>query len=888
MTIHRPAPFVVIALLAASAYAQQPLKIQPGAESPQPAKAPTKEEEQDARKALSERFYDFGLAIDRQYTSKAMLHQAEAFYAAAVVMDPSEPRFIRYLAQAKEKEGDVAGAIKAWKQYLSIESARKDEVARIDLIDLYLTQQQGNDAKIAYLKQLLASPRVEIRVKAHVAMMAVPLLDQRSRKDALEMLAEARKYYPLPEVVHLEYRMLPPDASKVQRFTALLNILRADPVHVDSIGQIADMLSEVGLSEEALIWYATFIDAHLAMQTLPDKVTLVNFIAERYRAGETSIAKEELDKDLQVDPDDPNFWFLRLTIQHSDESPQLLKEAEQAFLRRVNAVCETIVPEQSGAATRPSAVKLPATLSSAANSPATQPATTQPTTSKVATTEKTRVSATQAAASQPAQNVVTESAVPLDEAIRRAKAGNDLVLRNLLASTLYDLAWFELYFHHDAKAAGRWLAATKELTSADDVKLKRLDGWYNFVAGNDDIARAIFTAQKGSDPLSALGLFDLELKEKHDKQAEAIAQAILSEPGAGVVAAMLYEGTRGRGFKALKQPADAPAILAELQKFPREWLDVVHNPAHAYALRADPIKIGHRIGEPLLAAVLIQNVSKMDITIGNFGLIKPPLLVLDGQIRGVNAHNFPGAAIDRIMGRQVLAPGESITQIVRLDQGEFSDALRLRPGVILLINADVMTNAAPTANGFRARAGGYVRLFTRMFTRVAMPLTMDKARRDLIKNLHEGTPSDKMLDIDLLSAYIAEDLGSDADPNQKAFAQQFANLIDTARNDTAPGVKLWASYAFALQMDTPPERTKAVDFMLKSNAWESRLLGLYAAHGLGSEAELQLAKKLAADDANDLVKSYAQAAVEVLQSAATQPTTAPALPATQPSTAPAR
>ena len=106
-------------------------------------------------------------------------------------------------------------------------------------------------------------------------------------------------------------------------------------------------------------------------------------------------------------------------------------------------------------------------------------------------------------------------------------------------------------------------------------------------------------------------------------------------------------------------------IAAELQRFPREWLDIVHAPGRAYTIRAETIKVGHLLGDPLLANVTIQNVGKMDLTIGEFGLIKP-YLVFDAQIRGVNARNFPGIAIDRIMGRQALGPGQSITQTIRL------------------------------------------------------------------------------------------------------------------------------------------------------------------------------------------------------------------------------
>src|SRR5665213_553602 len=220
MSMFRLVPFIIIGSLTASwALSQQSLQLQPNATPPALA-APTAEEEADARLGLCERFCDFGLALKRQ-NSKAALRQSEAFLAAAAALNPTEPRYFRYLAQAREAEGDILGAIEGWKAYLRL--VPDDQVGQVELIDLYLSRQQSNEAKIGYLKQLIANPKLENRVKAHAAVLAVGLLDQRSRSEALPMLAQARAFYPLPEVTLLEYRMLPPDATPIQRFTALIN-----------------------------------------------------------------------------------------------------------------------------------------------------------------------------------------------------------------------------------------------------------------------------------------------------------------------------------------------------------------------------------------------------------------------------------------------------------------------------------------------------------------------------------------------------------------------------------------------------------------------------------------------------------------------------------------
>ena len=177
-----------------------------------------------------------------------------------------------------------------------------------------------------------------------------------------------------------------------------------NPVEANAIAEVADMLSAAGYGEQALVWYSTLVDVYESQGTLPSKQSLVNYLAERYRAGETTVAEEQVEKNLQVLPEDADFWFLRLTIQSGDESPEVLKQAEQAFLRRLNFVCGRIVPEQAGAAS----ATQPAVVTPAAQPAATRAATTQPATtrsvaeSKATTRPATDVAATSQPASTPA------------------------------------------------------------------------------------------------------------------------------------------------------------------------------------------------------------------------------------------------------------------------------------------------------------------------------------------------------------------------------------------------------------------------------------------------------------------------------------------------------
>ena len=390
-----------------------------------------------------------------------------------------------------------------------------------------------------YIRELLAKETLDDQVKAHIAAKAVPLLDQRSRPEALAMLAKAREFYPLPEVTLMEWQMLPPDATKLQQFTAMLNVLRSNPTNSEAIAGVADMLAENGLSEKALTWYSLLISVNADNETAVSETSIINYLAERYRAGETTVANDQLDKILQKYPEDDQTWFLRLTTQRNDESVQMLGQAQQVFIKRLNDRCDQIakLPLPPGVTPAPAVIIK------------VVPATAQP----------------------PAENVQL--------AIARCKQIGDQRIIDELVESLANVAWFELYFNHKADTCGPAMIAIKELRPADNYLVRRLDGWFYLVSGNEAAARKVFAAQQAIDPLSALGLFQLEDSKGHTNEANIIGAKILSEPHVGVLGAILYQATKGRGIKAASQPPNAAACGMNWISFPCEWLDILRTPS---------------------------------------------------------------------------------------------------------------------------------------------------------------------------------------------------------------------------------------------------------------------------------------------------------------------
>src|SRR6202035_2770620 len=78
--------------------------------------------------------------------------------------------------------------------------------------------------------------------------------------------------------------------------------------------------------------------------------------------------------------------------------------------------------------------------------------------------------------------------------------------KSAVVSVASDLAWFELYFDHNADAAGKWIEVLRSLLPADAPTLLRLEGWKALIAGDRQQAREILGKIQDRDALAALGL----------------------------------------------------------------------------------------------------------------------------------------------------------------------------------------------------------------------------------------------------------------------------------------------------------------------------------------------------------------------------------------------
>ena len=642
------------------------------AASPAEADAPTPADLAEARAGLAEHIAELAENTLRLGAlTEPAFRESAALLEAAGRVNPSEPRFPRLLVSAENQLQSVDGQIAAWTAYRRLMPDDRD--AQQQLIDLYVTKMETADAKLRYLRSLIDKNTIPDEVRAHIAAECIPLLMDRSKDEAIAMAAVAKKLYPLPEVLNWEYELVGKTASVPQRVRSLLGIIKANPAQPKRVAELAHLLAANDLATAALEWYAIAINLDNRGAQVPSHSLAVDYVAELSIANETQAAESVVGRLLQVAPDDPDFWFLRLTLLRGAGEQVALSQtlglAKDSFVRRVAIVNDQILGKARSRDHR------------ARHCGSTDPSA----------------------------------------AIASLKAQDRPELHDAFVFALDNLAWFEVYYDQQSDAAAPWITALKALLPPDDFTLNRLQGWQNLVAGNTKAAKDALQPHADTDPLSALGLIRLSWPDRQNPPPADAAQLkakLLADYRTGVIGAVLREGLSDSSSAAAKppastepaatQPATAPAALAplavpletasgknaqiavaatapstqpaadpisaELEKFPRDLLGILDQPSRFYSLRAEPLHTSIHFSDPLFARVTIKNIGNYDIFVGSDGLLQPHLW-FNAQVKGIVTQSFPGVVYDRIANVTVLRPKATTTQVIRLDQGELGEAL---------------------------------------------------------------------------------------------------------------------------------------------------------------------------------------------------------------------
>lgn len=754
-----------------------------------------------------------------------------ALLRGAIRLAPNEPRLARLLAEAIARLGDDQATIETLSAYRKL--APGDQSAQVEQIDLYLRVMETGDAKLDYLRNVSASEQVDRPVRAHAAFRLAEVLGERAEMQASdEALALALKLDPLNlDALGMSYARLPADAPPERRVAALLALLRSNPAQAQIAAVLARELAKVGLFKASLQWYNTAFGIYQRTGMPPSPQELVDFAAQAYIGGEVKGAENLLSSLLQAQPEHIEAWLLRLIVTRGlgdkEATERVRKQTATAITNRLAEIRQAAGEE--------------------------------------------------AATTQPLEPVPADVQWPDPAALlERVKGSERPELVEAFADAALTAAWFKVYFDEKPDEAQPWIDALRGLLVEGSQTVARLEGWAFLLSNKPDEARVKLSAAAETDPLAALGMLRVSPMEgEHQAAAEAAAQELLANNGSGLTGAMIAEALAFRGIKPAAGEAAAP-VTTELAKFPGSFTRILNAPGAFYALRVDPVKISHEFGEPILLRVTIQNNSEFDLTVGADGIVQS-LIWIDAQLRGIGNQAFPGVAVDRLGGPIVLPAKQSMSQVVRANQGALSQYLAMNPTASFQIAFTVMTN--PIAVGEYVGPGPAGQRITsgRLAERRGIPGSAAAIEQRALAALNNGPATEKIRQLELV-ATVTQLLSSQEtiDEPMKAALAALRDVIRRGAADSDPHVRAFAVYCTAM-LAADANRPAAIEALADEPVWSARMLAVLLSHAGGGGVET--VNRLAKSDPDELVKQYAAAVAEI--PATTQPST-------QPATAPAR
>jgi hypothetical protein len=785
----------------------------------------TSEDEAIANAALAETLAQRAqMAVSGKQIVPATLRESAALLEAASKLDPTEPRFLRLLTEAYLQIGGDEGRIGAISSLSRYRKLMPDDIgAQIRLIDVFYSQQQtASDCK-KYIEQLNDATTLSPEVKAHVFVMAARLSAEQSESQrSKKFIDKALELFPLsPEALKMQYEQLDPNSSAAQRVAVVLQILRSNPGQPWAMMQLGNESAAVGLVDPSLIWYQAGLGLMRRMGIAADPTQLTAYAAELVVADQLHVADQLLGQLLKQNPANSDAALLALLIAKHDGNADKIQSAT----------------DQARAALMGKLAHISDTISGRSVSATTQPA--------------------------------TQVDIPGD--VKKLVQVNNPNLTTSYASGLSQLAWVEIYSNGKTADAQQYITALQQLLAPDSVTLTRLEGWSYLIDGKKDEAKVKLSAVAERDPLSELGMIRIETGSVPGEQIVDEARKLLAANPNGLVGAFLIAELRDR-VALMPQGPTAEDVHAELDKFPSGWLDFTdpQKVQTMYSLKAEPLKVAHTFGEPILTRITVTNTSDYDITVDPAGAIRPDIWI-DAKIRGIAEQYLTGVAIDRLSGKVLLKPRDSVSLIVRADQDGLANVLMSNPSVEVPLYLSALSNPVTQAAGIIPGPGGYRVQFTKPVERGPSPLN-EATIQTIYTQLVSGPPDVRLHSIELLGTYIRF-LRAHGDDNGKNKATEMSEMVHKSTGDPFQAVRAQASYVTVI-LSEPNAAQATVQRMLGDESFAMRVLGLEAMPIAYPQAkQKEMAAAVAKDDSDPIVKQLAASLVEV---AALPPTSQPA------------
>lgn len=786
--------------------------------------------------ALAERLADVArLTLANRYLTAAHWKMAGAMLQGAVKLQPNEPRYSRLWADAMLQARDPETALKALNAYVRIEP--DDKPALIQLLDLHANTYETIDKRLDYLRDWVDDTRLAEEVRSHTAFLAYLAYTERSQlPQAKNMLDQALKLNPLSmEALRARFEQLTATGTPYERISTLLAILKSNPNQVQYVSRLAQELSNVGLSQAALQFYQIgFTLANRNGSGIPREFAMAYAMELLVNSPpQYGSAKQLVEQLSNSSPGDYSTLVMRLFLERGtdqkDAAVKTIQQMNNVLLNSIQAYRQKLGDKS---------------------------ATTRPVDSSTA---------------------VEWGSFEVDvKPLKELKDADAERTRAGYVSTLTEIAWVQTYFLESPANATPAISALRQLLPENDAAIARLEGWGFLVKGEKDQARVKLSAVKDKDILAEVGLARLMNTEASKVEGDQL----LSRNPVGLVAMLIVDALKDRKVVLTATAGVSGPIMETLNKFPAAWLSILDQPQNFYVLKAEPLKLAHAFGEPILVRVSIQNISEYPITLGAEGVLHQDLW-FDADFRGVLQQSIPGAAYDRIGHEIVIKPRATVSQLIRVDQGPIAQTFNSSPFPAMQLVLKVRTNPSTTSQNGVGPAGQIVTA-SKFVERNGFALSAASIAK-LTTAMQQGGPAEKIAKIDLTASaalILSQQQGSD---DIKRVSVQLVTLLKAAAHDPVPAVAAWGGATIA-RLSTPNERPEAVKLLMNDPLWVSRILGLYSMAPLPLQLQQSVARQAIGNDTDPVVVTYARALDELLElmianaaahPATTQSTTAP-------------
>jgi hypothetical protein len=665
----------------------------------------------------------------------------------------------------------------------------------------------------------------------------------------LKLLDSARILNPMNlQALRIRYILTQDTAMPVDRVQQLLGILQANPSDPVVASRLAEQLAQLGLVDPAITWYGLANQLYSATKAMADPAFVLGASSQLLIGKHADEAKELASRYNAALPDDADGWFMSLSalkFQLAIFPGNQDMQADYAALMRKASIAVS---------------------------------------NRLQTIRK--VSGDETATTRPIDSPDDTVLPDLSDDPIRMKAARARLLVAPYEATLSSLAWLDLYYRRAAAPAAPLIDALARLVPGDDVTLRRLRAWQQYVGGDAKGALPKLKALAGLDPLAELGVILIELDNPLTKgRAILQAQRLIDEHPSGVIGAVLWAEFNRLHVRIDPSPASG-AVATLVNSIPQSFLVLLQAPKTFYDVQVTPLKPIFEFGEPALVRVTLQNVSDVDLAIGDDCALHPELW-FDARLTGMLSRAIYGAAIGRLDQRLVLGPGDSVSTVVRIDQDALHDLFSTKPQLDLMVNLSLVLNPTQVKPAGRLQtpqaqpgAGGYTQP-VQTIARESIPIRTSEQRTAFYQRLDSDDGGEKIRAMDVIASFI-QVLNDMKDPENKPVLDEFIAKIHLLDVGSSPSVQAYQKYLLTT-LAQGDDRANSLAAMVTDEHWQARLLALILANDMGSKG-IALADQLSADQ-DPIVKSYAEALSQSLQAAATQPS-APAGQTTQTSDAP--